>query len=267
MFLFEKWLKGEKDARLMKNDLLNALAQTLVENEEEDIEFLTPEDEDQLTDTLADSFLDNPLMNWIVDLENNDFSADSEKESIVLQSNKWIMRGMNRHILNRKLGCVLGIPEKGNKDKKRRLVATMSIIPSSHDTTGPLDFILYYLSSYNSFPVKSCGPSYLKRIESLSVAGQKKYDHMVKKEGCNPKWIYLTHVGVRREYQNRGYGGKLFRTLFNTADLLQCPVFLEAASKENESLYIHYGFKTVETCDIEADGSSIMVYLMIRYPQ
>ena len=72
--------------------------------------------------------------------------------------------------------------------------------------------------------------------------------------------------------QGKGVGGKLYRALFSAADALNVPVYLETESKENESLYHHYSFQTVQTPMICADGDAsedaqFTVYLMVRYPR
>ena len=70
-------------------------------------------------------------------------------------------------------------------------------------------------------------------------------------KGC---FWYLHYVGVRREHQGKGHGGRIIRaqTAIADADGLAC--WLETATPENVSLYERLGFVTQAEWDVPDGG-------------
>merc|ERR1712038_155698 len=115
---------------------------------------------------------------------------------------------------------------------------------------------------------KNYGSFVNKRLQAMDIIPKKRKKIMKP----HPEHIYLQQVGVRREHHGKGFGGKLFRMLFATADSLRVPVYLETESEENESLYQHYGFQTAETITMSGKGDNsadakFKMWLMVRYPR
>merc|ERR1711862_933539 len=106
-----------------------------------------------------------------------------------------------------------------------------------------------------------------KRVQSMDILSKKRKDIMK----SYPKHIYLMQIGVRRQFQGKGIGKKLFKTLFAAADSLQVHVYLETESEENVSLYQHYGFNIAETVLLSArgdisDDAEFKMWLLLRHP-
>ena len=63
----------------------------------------------------------------------------------------------------------------------------------------------------------------------------------------------------------------MFRTMFGATDSLGVPVYLETESRENEAMYRHLGFETVDTLTLKAKGDTspdaeFEMYCMLRLP-
>lgn len=62
----------------------------------------------------------------------------------------------------------------------------------------------------------------------------------------NTSYIYITIIGVKREYQKRGFGGKILRAIFEEADKTHTPIYLETSTPQNVKMYENYGFKVLK---------------------
>ncbi len=61
---------------------------------------------------------------------------------------------------------------------------------------------------------------------------------------------YLLFIGVKPEFQGKGYAGKLMNPMLNRLDSKEMPCFLETQNKKNITFYEHYGFEVVENTKI-----------------
>jgi len=211
---------------------------------------------------LVDAFLEDPLFQWMANFPD----SNQDKEGSMQEFGRWTIKGMERKVLRRKRGVVFGVMD-GNK-----IAGAICVIPSSLKPAGMLDWMLYAIFHEGMPPweakKKDYGKWTAKRMESMDVLNKKR--NIIMKP--YPGHIYLLQVGVRREFHGKGMGGKLFRMLFAAADSLQVPVYLETESKENEALYHHYGFQTMETVVFRAKGdtsddANFKMWLMMRQPR
>ena len=62
----------------------------------------------------------------------------------------------------------------------------------------------------------------------------------------NTSYIYILIIGVKQEYQNQGFGGKILHALFEESDKTHTPLYLETETTDNVRMYEKYGFKTLE---------------------
>lgn len=248
--------------RLSNEELIEALSQKL---DHKTIKFLQPTDEDEMVETIADAFIDDPLFRWIANIPKS--NADPNEAMMAL--NRWVVGGMNRLMLNRKRGVMVGAMDMGDT-----MQGAMSIVPSNDKPAGDFNWVMYVffkggLPPYEKKETKeNYGPWCSKRVDCLGTLVQKRNEIMKP----YPRFIYLQQIGVRCNFQGMGVGGRLYRALFDAADSLNVPVYLETESKENESLYKHYGFETVETPMLQVKGDSsddaeFKMYLMLRQPQ
>jgi len=57
---------------------------------------------------------------------------------------------------------------------------------------------------------------------------------------------YLPVIGIRPEWQGRGFGSALLRPILERCDRERVPAYLEASSPRNRTLYERHGFAVVE---------------------
>lgn len=226
------------------------------------VRILEEKDEDEMVDTLADAFLEDPMVQWLAGIPD----SDEKKEASIKTMNRWSFRAMDEPTIRQKNGAMFGVMD-GSK-----MAGAMSIIPSSHQPRGIFGLIMYTIFKGGLPPwvvnKKNYGKFINQRSESLFILTKKRKENMAP----YPRHIYLLQVGVRREHHGKGVGGKLFRMLFAAADSLQVPVYLETESEENESMYHHYGFQTLDTVLIKAKGddstdAQFKMWLMLRLPK
>jgi ribosomal protein S18 acetylase RimI-like enzyme len=79
-----------------------------------------------------------------------------------------------------------------------------------------------------------------------------------------PHW-HLSPMCVEPEYQGKGYGSKLMRSMLNRLDEEKLPCFLETQNKNNVDIYKHYGFNIIDTTTIP--HAKLEHWSMLRYPQ
>lgn len=68
------------------------------------------------------------------------------------------------------------------------------------------------------------------------------------------RFWYLHYVGVRREYQGKGHGGRIIRAQTAVADAEGLACWLETATPENVPLYERLGFATQVEWDVPGGG-------------
>ncbi len=61
------------------------------------------------------------------------------------------------------------------------------------------------------------------------------------------RFVYLTIIGVAREQQGRGIGGRLMRSIGEASDRSRLPVYLETETEGNAGFYERLGFRVLET--------------------
>ena len=149
----------------------------------------------------------------------------------------------------------------------------MTITPSSCNADSIVDHIIatfkYGLPPiYKKSEKGNYCPMASKRLETMTPLVKAKKKHM---KGTS-RWMYLQSIGVLRSKHGEGYGSKLLRTVTGTADALSVPIYLETESEHNESMYQHFGFRTVEKVSMKVPGddradAEFTMWLMIRDPK
>jgi ribosomal protein S18 acetylase RimI-like enzyme len=79
-----------------------------------------------------------------------------------------------------------------------------------------------------------------------------------------PHW-YLFSMGVGKEYQGKGFAGKMLNPVFNYFDQAGHPCYLETHNPQNIKFYEHYGFTLVEEGILP--NSEKKHYAMLRIPR
>jgi ribosomal protein S18 acetylase RimI-like enzyme len=78
-----------------------------------------------------------------------------------------------------------------------------------------------------------------------------------------PHW-YLFSIGVGKEYQGKGFAGKMLTPVLNYFDQSGYPCYLETHNPKNIKFYENYGFKVVEVGILP--DSEKKHYAMLRMP-
>jgi hypothetical protein len=79
----------------------------------------------------------------------------------------------------------------------------------------------------------------------------------------DPHW-YLLSIGVGKEYQGKGFAGKMLKPAFKYFDQTGYPCYLETHNPKNIKFYENYGFKVVEVGQLP--GTEKDHYAMLRMP-
>jgi ribosomal protein S18 acetylase RimI-like enzyme len=85
----------------------------------------------------------------------------------------------------------------------------------------------------------------------------------VKKDLNIGPYIYLFVIGVKQDFQGKGFGGKLLRALIEKADVEEKPMYLETQNEKNVALYEKYGFHIYKEIDVP-EPMNLPFWFMIR---
>lgn len=58
-------------------------------------------------------------------------------------------------------------------------------------------------------------------------------------------YLYLMILGIAREHQAKGHGGRLMRAILDQSREMNLPIYLETSTEKNVAMYEHYGFRQV----------------------
>lgn len=78
------------------------------------------------------------------------------------------------------------------------------------------------------------------------------------------RFIYVTIIGVAREHQGRGIGGRLMRSLGEASDRSGLPLYLETETEGNVRFYERLGFRAVESMILPV--VELPAWFMVREP-
>mmetsp|Transcript_22845 Transcript_22845/g.40746 ORF Transcript_22845/g.40746 Transcript_22845/m.40746 type:complete len:258 (+) Transcript_22845:1-774(+) len=245
---------------ISKEELNHALTKHLTSYS--GISFLSKSDEDNALDVFADAFKEDPMIAWVAELDDD----DPNKTQKMLKLGKSMHAYVNhRHIIGAR-GVALGV-----RSNQTNLVGCMSLSPSSCATKRQMWDDLIAMFKFGLPPMYKekgvYGPHSKKRLEKLEVLTKKRKDHM---KGIK-RWIYLQALGVSFDHHGKGHGKKMLQLLLQTADMLNASIYLETESENNESLYKHFGFQTLEVMTLRVPGddsstANCTMWLMRKTP-
>lgn len=250
---------GVDNSKLTRDELLETIKGTAFADQQ--LSILDAKDEQKTMHVFAESFLNDPLMKWVGGLDGVS-SSDEKKKELQYKFNKTMMAWVNRPILVSKKGVVVGVTASDGS-----LAGAVSVMPGQSKTDTCMDYVNGII--FAGIPPIYTGDkmSYAhgadKRCESLDVLGKKRKELM---KDADLNYVYIQTIGVLSSYQGQGLGGKLLKSILNAADSLNIPSYLETESKENEALYQHLGFSTLEVFEVAPNGSTnkLPMYLMRR---
>lgn len=79
-----------------------------------------------------------------------------------------------------------------------------------------------------------------------------------------PHW-YLATLGTAPEYQGKGFGSALLRSMLDHIDTRGEPAYLESSKERNVSLYARFGFEVID--EVHSVVGSPPIWRMWREPQ
>ena len=118
-----------------------------------------------------------------------------------------------------------------------QIIAAAAIYPPGHYPASAIDQITMLAKTIRGDGFYGLG-SWLKWLSSV--------------EQIHPKWThyYLEFLGVEPEFQGKGFGSVLLKSLTEKADAEHAGCYLENSNPRNNPLYQRFGFQIVNTKDI-----------------
>ena len=209
---------------------------------------LEPKDYDGMIDVFAEAFLEDPMATYVSGLDGLDIDPTNKRERQT-KCNKSFMHWVNRPILVRNKGVALGIQENGE------LVGAMTLVPGGTKTDGFFDVVTTLIATgpppFYTSEKTNYAPFADKRLESLGELAKRKKELMKDKD-----YIYVQTIGVKSAFQGKGYGGMMLKLLLDISRSMHVELYLETESESNESLYKHFGFRTLETIELQGEGDT-----------
>lgn len=86
------------------------------------------------------------------------------------------------------------------------------------------------------------------------------FEQMDQLHPTEPHW-YLSLIGIREQYQSRGYGSSLMLHALDRCDADGLPAYLEATNSRNVQFYESFGFQNIGKIQ---SGTSPELYSMLR---
>jgi ribosomal protein S18 acetylase RimI-like enzyme len=84
------------------------------------------------------------------------------------------------------------------------------------------------------------------------------------KESLNlGSYVHLLMMGVSKEFQGKGFGGKLLRALIDKAEAERKSIYLETQKEENVQFYEKYGFSAKKKIFLP-EPLNLPMWLMVR---
>jgi len=183
----------------------------------------------QLADILSDSFMDDPVMNWLIPdtdlypafyrmlidtlfVHHNHMYMDRDGRGAAL----WLPPGVNFHI--------------------------------------PMGFSQLWLVLRL---VMRRGVGIFERLKEVETATGRHHPTIAH--------YYLQSLGARREFQGQGIGSSLMKAVLPRCDTQNVAVYLESSNEKNVPLYQRHGFEVIAQETLAGDGPSM--WFMLREPQ
>ncbi len=182
-----------------------------------------------LADILADSFENDPVMNWVIP------NTSLYSEFFRNLASTLILPNGHAYLDSQQRGAALWLP------------------PGAHFDV-PINFSQVVLMARLLF---SRGPKIIPRLQAV----QETMGRLHPKE---PHY-YLQSVGARQAFQGQGVGSALIKEVTRLCDQEQMPAYLESSNLANVPLYERHGFETFHEEAIGGDGPTM--WFMLRAPR
>jgi GNAT superfamily N-acetyltransferase len=182
-----------------------------------------------VADILADSFLHDPVMNWVIP------NVRLYKPFFRLLTEKLFLVHQHTYLEQNGNGAALWLPP-----------AVSFNMPM---TPGQMLLILRL--------VLTRGPGVIPRLQEVQKTMEKYHPRQ-------PHY-YLQSIGARQAWQGRGIGAALLKHVTPLCDRDKMPAYLESSSEKNLALYERHGFEVFHSENIGVDGPPM--WFMLRQPR
>jgi len=197
-----------------------------------DYRLLTLPDVEQVSRVIADAFIDDPLISFMLPIKATRVNTLLKFFRVYSEINVKSRRGYG-----------VGEPLQGVAFWKFPEHESLSISIKSLTKFLPLLFTMYPLGYFRARGI-------LSQIDAL----HDKY--------ATEPHFYLDNLGVLASARGRGLSSRLIRPFLEMADSQKVSAYTETVTASNVPLYEHFGFQCVEQSDIP--GTGITVYALRR---
>ncbi|MGN6473832.1 MAG: GNAT family N-acetyltransferase [Mycobacteriales bacterium] len=196
-----------------------------------EVRVATTNDADVLGDVLADAFVDDPVISWLIPA-----GVDNRDERLRL-----FFTAMSRTYLRSGKPCYLAGDASG---------AALWSAPGGWalQMSDMGDEVERFIAAFGD------------RLE-ISVGLQTQVEEL---HPSDPPHWYLGYLGARQAHQGQGHGSRLLQAVLTTADTDGVSAYLESSNERNLPLYERHGFKVVG--DFKALGEGPTIWRMWRDP-
>jgi GNAT superfamily N-acetyltransferase len=193
------------------------------------IERASPHDSKMLADILSDSFLDDPVLNWVI-------------------PDKQLYPAFYRMLIDKSFAQYNHM----YKESAERGAALW--LPPGATFHIPMGFSQLWLTLRL---VMSRGLGVLSRLEAVQQATARHHPDF-------PHY-YLQSVGTRQAHQGQGVGSALLKAVLPRCDAQQMPAYLESSNEKNVPLYERHGFE-IQAQETLGEAGPHM-WFMLRQPR
>ena len=193
-----------------------------------DCRVLSLSDVESAAHVLSQAFVNDPLIKFMLPVS---------EQRRVKTLHKFFMVYGEINIKNQR-GYGVGDPLQGVAFWKSPQQENLSISVKSLGKLIPLFFSLYRAGYLRGRPI-------MQQIDALH-----------KKHADEPHF-YLDNLGVLPRAQGQGLSSKLLRPILKMADEQNVICYTDTVTKSNVSLYEHFGFECVETCEVAGTGVTV----------
>jgi len=193
---------------------------------------LTLSDLDAMSQVLAQSFAEDPLVSFILP------NAKTRVQTIAK-----FFRAMGRLNIRNQQAFGISDPLEG---------VAVWVSPNKPDTSAsPKDLLTFIPLLFSAYPF---GARKARAVFRQIEAHHKKY--------ASEPHFYLDNLGVLASARGKGLSSKLIRPFLEMADSQKVSAYTDTVTKSNVPLYEHFGFQCVEASLIA--GTGITVYALLR---
>lgn len=235
--------------------------------EKNQLEVLNVKDGKECVEIVNESFTNpgDPLTQWLCRLPNVSEGLNDERMAIIAD---YLHRYLCEPILRNGVAIGFRKNDGSQQQHKGKLVGVMCCRVPGKPSMTMFEMVrnLLTLGVPPQYKYRKVwGDQYAKRFECLGRLSEISKRHTRK---YRKQYWYVQIFGILPEWRGRGLARRFLDSIGQVADLEGVPVFLETESESNEQLYQHFGYETVDKCDISSPECTEKrdIWFMVRKP-